>query len=249
MSSTNITLFLFSKPVACWSGKTWRGKPSSNTSSLGACHITLHSDHHSTSKPRTAYILCLYLVAVHSPHGLPYQLMVYLLNEPIKLHSVTNTTQMNSKRTVRWTVRQTTHHLGLPWAAHLTKSSLKSSWRKSWIRQWWQMVVIYGNTKRVSIWLWDKIGDNLWPFFIARAQAASSAEQNDAFMSTKGTPISSPTKVPGSEVGTNKAGDLPNKRFSISIRGPDSQSFDFRLKKTHTVHKVLLSATHKSHCI
>ena len=41
----------------------------------------------------------------------------------------------------------------------------------------------------------DKIGDSLSLFSVARAQAASSAEQNDVFTSAKGTSISSRTKI------------------------------------------------------
>lgn len=85
-------------------------------------------------------------------------------------------------------------------------------------------------------------------FSVARAQAVSSAEQNDVFTSTKGTSISSPIKVPrrpsfsGSEIGTNEVGNLPNERFSISIMGPDGRSLDCRLKKSHTIQKVLFTA-------
>ena len=204
MSSTNIRLFLFSKPAARWSGKTWRGKPSSNTSSLSACHITLHSDRHFTSKPRTVLRLCL--VALCSPHGLPYRLPVERANKtPLRDKHDTDELKEDSATDSQANDAPSWFILGsTPDKVKLEKKlNMTTTANGSNI---WE----YKKGECLSL---DKIGDNLWPFSIARAQAASSAKQNDVFMSTKGTSISSPTKVPGSEAGTNKAGDLP--RFWI----------------------------------
>lgn len=73
-------------------------------------------------------------------------------------------------------------------------------------------------------------GSTTWEHKKPRAPATSSTE-NDVFTSTK-----------GSEIGTNDVGKQANERFSISIKGPDGRSLDFRLKKSHTVQKVLLTA-------